>query len=78
MTKTLSGQSMRHDGHLDQICGQEEVRHGEVPAIFKILNQMTLVEHVGEQEIKLLMKFGFEQRVDSLARMNFSCLRRSL
>lgn len=69
---------MRYDGHLDQICGQEEVRLGEVPEIFKILNQVTLVEHVGEQEIKLLMKFGFEQRVDSHAMVNFSCLRRSL
>lgn len=68
---------MRH-GYLDQICGQEEVRHGEIPEIFKILNQVTLAEHGGEQEIKLLMKFGFEQRVNSHIGVNFSCLRRSL
>lgn len=36
------------DGHWDQVCSHEEVRHGEVPEIFKMLNQGTLVELEGE------------------------------
>lgn len=54
------------------------MRHGEVAEISKMLNQGPWWNFGEQWEMKLLLKFGFEQSMDGYLPMGFPCLRRSL